>query len=231
VIVLGTSSPAAVAIAVGRSGGGVPRAASFASAVSDTTDLSPSDLALVTAMAAGDERAAATLYDRHSGIMFALALRIVTVRADAEEVVLEAFMQAWRGAATYDVSRGSVRGWLAMMARTRALDLVRSRGREAKAVERASQLHADEPVAMSVVQIHPEDELEGTVRASAVASALDVLAPPQRKAIELAFFEGLSHSEIAARLAEPLGTVKTRIRLGMAKLRDALRNLAPETVA
>ena len=182
-------------------------------------------------MASGDEGAAATLYDRHSGVMFALALRIVGERADAEEVVLEAFMQAWRAAKAYDVSRGAVRSWLAMMTRTRALDLVRGRGREARAVERATSLLVDEPVAMSAAPAHPEEVLDGSVRATAVASALDGLAPPQRAAIELAFFEGLSHSEIAARLAQPLGTVKTRIRLGMAKLRDALRNLAPETVA
>jgi RNA polymerase sigma-70 factor (ECF subfamily) len=206
-------------------------AASSRRYVSDTLQLSPPDLVLITGMASGDEQAAATLYDRHSSVMFALALRIVGERADAEEVVLEAFMQAWRGAAAYDVSRGAVRSWLAMMTRTRALDLVRGRGREAKAVARAAHLFVDEPVAMSSAPPHAEEEVERSARATALVSALDVLAPSQRTAIELAFFEGLSHSEIAKRLAEPLGTVKTRIRLGMAKLRDALRNLAPETVA
>jgi RNA polymerase sigma-70 factor, ECF subfamily len=200
-------------------------------AVKEAPEHMPDDRALVAAMATGDERAAATLYDRHGGVLFALALRIVGERADAEEVVLEAFMQAWRGAGRYEVTRGPVRGWLAMIARTRALDVVRRRGRETEALRVAAIMQPGEPLGMYVPLASPDHDVSARERASAVACALDELAAPQRLAIELAFFEGLSHSEIATRLAEPLGTVKTRIRLGLTRLRTALRKLAPETVA
>ncbi len=190
----------------------------------------PLDVQLIAEMAQGDERAASMLYDRHGAVMYGLALRMVGESADAEEVVLDAFAQAWRDAGRYDTSRGSVAGWLTTITRTRALDLIRARGRRAKMTDTATAT-LDEPAAMGSGFAAPDVQVQETERAVAVKSALDQLPIPQRQAIELAFFEGLTHHEVADRLSEPLGTVKTRIRLGMQKLRDALSGLAPESVS
>ncbi len=181
-------------------------------------------------MAQGDERAASSLYDRHGAVMYGLALRMAGEPADAEDVVLDAFAQAWRDAARYDTSRASVAGWLTTITRTRALDLIRARGRRAKMNDTATAT-LDEPAAMGSGFAAPDAQVQETERSAAVKSALDQLPVPQRRAIELAFFEGLTHHEVADRLGEPLGTVKTRIRLGMQKLRDALSSLAPESVS
>jgi RNA polymerase sigma-70 factor (ECF subfamily) len=188
--------------------------------------IAPPDLDLVSAMARGEERAASLLYDRHAAVMYGLALRMTGEPADAEEVVLDAFGQAWRDASRYDGARGSVAAWLVTIVRTRALDLVRARSRRARLADSAAT--SSVPVAMGGGIELPDEQVAASERAVAVTSALDVLPPPQRRAIELAFFEGLTHQEVAERLAEPLGTVKTRIRLGMIKLRDTLRGLVSE---
>lgn len=185
------------------------------------------DHELVVAMARGDERAASTLYDRHAPVLYGLALRMVREPADAEEVVIDAFGQAWRDAARYDTTRGSVCGWLTTIARTRALDLIRARGRRAR-VNDAIAVADGPPTAMGEGFPAPDRGIADREQATAVSGALGVLPDAQRRAIELAFFEGLTHQEVAERLGEPLGTVKTRIRLGMHKLRDALRGFAPE---
>ena len=182
-------------------------------------------------MARGHDRAAAQFYDKYSPAMFALAVRIVGEGADAEDVVLDAFTQAWNKASTYDASRGSVLGWLTTMTRTRALDCVRSRGRRTRAVDTASRTMGDDPVAVAGYAVSAADVVELDERAVAVNGAMAVLSGQQRSAIELAFFEGLTHTEIAERLGEPLGTIKTRIRLGMQKLRDVLRDLPQEMVS
>lgn len=178
-------------------------------------------------MVGGDERAATQLYDRHGAVIYGLALRIVGEAADAEEVVLEVFAQAWRDAARFAPDRGSVMGWLTTMARTRALDHVRARRRRAAASDRAEQ-QSDVPVAMGEQTKAADTLLMEAERASVVTRAMSVLPEAQRKCIELAFFDGLTHHEVAAQLGEPLGTVKTRIRLGLLKLRDRLTGLAPE---
>ena len=185
------------------------------------------DLSLVAGMARGDERSAGMLYDRHGAVMYGLALRMVGEPADAEDVVLDAFAQAWREAERYEATRGSVIGWLTTIVRTRALDTIRARGRRSRMID-AAAVRLDEPAAMGEGVRAPDRAVEDSERAVAVSSALKMLPDAQRRAIELAFFEGLSHQEVAERLREPLGTVKTRIRLGMLKLRDALGGLAPE---
>lgn len=215
--------------------GGSPELAVRGNAASVFTPFAPSgqttvlqineDAELIAAMARQDERAAAQFYDKYSAAMFGLAVRIVGEGADAEEVVLDAFTQAWNSAARYDSARGSVLGWLTTITRTRALDLVRSRGRRAKAVDAASRSMGDDPVAVAGAPASATENMELGERAAAVSSAMSVLSGQQRSAIELAFFDGLSHSEIAERLGEPLGTIKTRIRLGMQKLRDVLLNI------
>ena len=189
------------------------------------------DQTIVAGMARGDERAAAQFYDRYSAQMFALAVRIVGVGADAEDVVLDAFTQAWNKASTYETDRGSVLGWLTTMTRTRALDCVRSRGRRTKAVDTASRTMGDDPVGVAGAAVSASEFVELGERAEAVNNAMTVLSGQQRNAIELAFFEGLTHTEIAERLGEPLGTIKTRIRLGMQKLRDVLREMPQEMVS
>jgi RNA polymerase sigma-70 factor (ECF subfamily) len=156
-------------------------------------------------------------------VLYAVAYRIVGQRADAEEVVLEAFAQAWRDAPRFEAGRGSVAGWLTMIARSRALDLVRARGRRDRITASAAADRPETPPAMGEFRPDPGGALDNDERRRQVRQALETLSPPQRQAIELAYFEGLSQSEIAARLQEPLGTVKTRVRLGMQKLRECLR--------
>lgn len=192
-----------------------------------TAPLLPTDFDLVLSMARGDEPAATALYDRHAAAMYGLALRIVGESADAEEVVLDAFAQAWRDASRFDGARGSVLGWLTTITRTRALDLVRARGRRAKATD-AAATSLDAPAAMGSGFAAPDTQVHEAETTESVQGALQQLPAPQREAIELAFFEGLTHHEVAERLQQPLGTVKTRIRLGMLKLRETLVSLAPE---
>ena len=184
---------------------------------------SPADGELVARAAQGEERAIGTLYDRYGAVLYAVAYRIVGQRADAEEVVVEAFAQAWRDAARFEAGRGSVAGWLTMIARSRALDLVRARGRRDRITASAAADRPDAPLAMGAAGPDPVGALDHDERRRQVRQALETLSPPQRQAIELAYFEGLSQSEIAERLQEPLGTVKTRVRLGMQKLRECLR--------
>lgn len=181
------------------------------------------DRDLVEKAAGGDERAIATLYDRYGQVLYAVAYRIVGERADAEEVVIDAFAQAWREAPRFEAARGSVAGWLTMIARSRALDLVRARARRNRITSAAASEPAGAPLAMGDWSPDPSRGVDHAERRREVRQALEALSPPQRQAIELAFFEGLSQSEIAERLREPLGTIKTRVRLGMQKLRESLR--------
>lgn len=184
---------------------------------------SETDRRLLDRISGQDEAALEELYDRYSAMLFATALRIAGERSDAEEIVLDAFAQAWREAGRFRSERGSVIAWLTMMCRSRALDLVRARGRRLRLVDAA---HASEPDAtpgMGGTGSPPSHDVERIERRTEVARALRELTPPQRQVIELAYYDGLSHTEIAERLGEPLGTVKTRVRLAMQKLRDSLR--------
>jgi len=187
------------------------------------------DRDLVERMVVGDERALTKLYDRHGSASYALALAIVGERADAEEVVADAFGQAWRTAAQFDPGRGSVPAWLATITRTRALDLVRSRGRRARAIERAAAASGNGLAApLGGLGSAPDRGVEQDEARRLVARSLAELPEPQRRVIELAYFGGLTQSEIAAQLEEPLGTVKTRMRAGMEKLRGLLAQLLSE---
>ncbi len=181
------------------------------------------DADLIARAAARDERAMAELYDRYGQVLYAVAYRIVGQRADADEVVLDAFAQAWREASRFEAARGSVAGWLTTIARSRALDLVRARSRRERITATAAAERPDSSPAMGGWRADPSSGVDHAERRKQVQLALEALSPPQRRAIELAFFEGLSQSEIAERLKEPLGTIKTRVRLGMQKLRECLR--------
>lgn len=171
--------------------------------------------ALLRRMAAGDELALAALYDRWASRVHGVAFCILRDEDEAEDVVEETFWQAWRSAASYDWRRASFATWLLMIARSRALDRAR-RGRR-----RAERLAAADPAGAST-DGPGTPEAEDPVRHARLAAALAALPEEQREVVQLAFFGGLSHSEIATRLDRPLGTVKTRIRLAMQKLRERL---------
>jgi len=188
-----------------------------------TATIAEADRRLVELMADGDERALATLYDRFAGVLYGMAFRIVGEGADAEEVVLACFSQAWREAVRFRSERGSVIAWLTMICRSRALDLVRARARRAKLTDSAVVADPAAPPAMGRSDDSPDDIMAHDERSRQVQTALASLPAPQQEAIRLAYYDGLSHSEIAERLGQPLGTVKTRVRLAMQKLRETLR--------
>lgn len=172
------------------------------------------DVLLLGRVQGGDREAFAALFDRHAPVVLGLLVRILGSRPEAEEVLQEVFLQAWRQAARYDPGRSTPRGWLLVLARSRALDVVRSR-------ESRRRREAETSVAPEVAPVGTE-ELEERERRSQVSSALGLLPSEQRRCIELAFFEGLTHTQIADRLDAPLGTIKSRIHLGMNKLRQVL---------
>jgi RNA polymerase sigma-70 factor (ECF subfamily) len=174
--------------------------------------------ALIGRVAEGDQSALTTLYDATSRLVFGLILRVVVDRSTAEEVLLDVYTQVWRQASTYDTKRGAPLAWLMTIARTRSIDRLRSGKHEHQNRE---SLDAIGEITSSSAS--PEADSVTAERRQLLRAALDTLSAEQREVIELAYYAGLSHSEIALKLGQPLGTVKTRTRLGMMKLRDMLR--------
>jgi len=173
---------------------------------------------LVGRIALGDERALARLYDVTSRFVYGLTLRITRDVSSAEELTLEVYMQVWRTAGSYSSERGKVSVWLLMLARSRGIDWLRSRrGRDLRVEQPLEDLNT-----LRDVGDNPETTLLGSERARAVRNAMQKMPPEQRHALELAYFYGMSHHDIAANSGLPLGTVKSRIRLGMMFLRQAL---------
>jgi len=171
----------------------------------------------ISAIAQADGEALGRLYDGTHPLVYGLVLRVLGDVADAEEVTLDVYTQVWKTAASFDRSRGTVSAWLVTLARSRAIDRLRS-GATRRQREQTLGDWFDAPAA----GVTPEDASLLGQQQRLVRRALATLVPEQREAIELAFFSGLSHSELAAKLGQPLGTVKTRIRLGMMKLRELL---------
>src|SRR5215471_2839988 len=166
-----------------------------------------------------DESALAALYDQSSQLVYTIALRILRDEADASEVVVDVYKQVWDNAARFDEQRGSAAAWIVILARSRAMDRRRfrtARTRTAAKVEELRDVISPQPT--------PESLAIAGQASRSVIRALAAVPSEQRQALELAFFAGLSHSEIADQLGEPLGTVKTRIRMAVAKLRELLRN-------
>ncbi|MDQ3257727.1 MAG: sigma-70 family RNA polymerase sigma factor [Acidobacteriota bacterium] len=178
---------------------------------------SPTDVEMLHAVARGDETAFAALHDRYAHILFGLMLRILHSRVDAEDVLQEVFLQVWQRAANFDETRGRPFTWLVTLARSRAIDRLRSsNARDRVASEAAYDV-------METVGDAGDEAMLAENR-DVVRHALAAIPEDQRRTLHLAYFEGLTQTEIASQLGEPLGTVKTRMRSGMTKLRDLIGN-------
>ncbi|MBI3886361.1 MAG: sigma-70 family RNA polymerase sigma factor [Opitutae bacterium] len=181
----------------------------------------PDDFILLQAVGRGDERAFAQLYDRFSGPVFGLTLRILRSRAEAEEILQESFWQVWKHADRFQPALGSPFTWVVTIARRKAIDRLRSNSRHLQRIQEAAvgsaAVDRTEPTGL--------DNAEAGDTVTAVQQAFAKLRPEERCAIELAFFDGLTHTEIATALGVPEGTVKARIRRGMLKLQRPLAHL------
>lgn len=172
------------------------------------------DVALLDRVVARDQHAIARLYERHSRLLFGLILRILRDREEAEDVLQEVFLAAWTRAETYKASLGTPAGWLVRIARNRAIDRLRANSSRLRAIEQGGSAVAPGDDANA----RPDPEAQRDI-----ARALDALPAEQRALIEEAYFRGLTHSELAARFSIPLGTVKTRVRMGLLALRQYLQ--------
>ncbi len=171
------------------------------------------DLGTIRRLQRGDRGAVGDLYDRHAALMYGVVLRIVRERAEADDVLQEAWIQAWQRSASYDPARGSVAAWLVTIARSRALDRIR---------RRASRIRAEANAPLPEPREAPGAASERGAERIALGRALASLDPRHREVLEVAYFEGLSQSEIAERLAAPLGTVKHWARQGLLRLRELM---------
>jgi RNA polymerase sigma-70 factor (ECF subfamily) len=172
----------------------------------------PADLAIVTGLKTGDQGAMAQLYDRYSSVVYSVALRVLGDTGAAEDILQEVFLQLWRNPHAFDAARGSLASWLAVVTRNRAIDSLRKRRPETDI----------EDVVLSVA---PDlvGEADRARAAEKVRGVMGTMPPAQRGALEMAYWEGLSHTEIAEKTGEPLGTIKTRIRVGLIALRKAFQ--------
>jgi len=163
-------------------------------------------------MKSGDQSAMAELYDRYSSVVYAVALRVLGDTGAAEDVLQEVFLQLWRNPGAFDASRGSLGAWLAVITRNRAIDALRRRRPETDIED-------------VIVSVAPDlaGAADRSRAAEKVRGVLGSMPTPQRSALEMAYFEGMSHSEIASKTGEPLGTIKTRIRSGLIALRKAFQ--------
>lgn len=190
------------------------------------TESVPGDDELLTRVASGEEWAFRSIYDRYADLVYSVALRVLGDGAAAQDVAQDVFVRLWRNPGSFDPQRGRFMPWLLSVTRNRAVDEVRSRGRR-RLRELPPIEGAEDPIDIGAPDPAWQAVLAGERRA--VRRALVSLPPEQREAIELAYFGGLTQQEIAARLATPLGTVKTRVRLAMKKLRVVLEVEAEST--
>jgi len=193
------------------------RARTLMSLVPRARDIRPDDAGLMRRIASGDAAALSDLYDLSSRYVYGICLKVLRNSADAEEVTLDVYTQAWRQASRFDADRGEPLAWLLMLARSRAIDRLRSRGGVRRHEEDLEQVRD-----LASPGIDPETGSSLAQRAATVRAALAGLPAEQREVIELAYFEGLTHTEIADKLAQPLGTTKSRIRLALARMRQTL---------
>jgi RNA polymerase sigma-70 factor (ECF subfamily) len=169
------------------------------------------DGALIAAVRSGNQEAMAQLYDRYSAVVYSVALRVLGETGAAEDVLQEIFMQLWRTPGAFDASRGNLAPWLAVITRNRAVDTLRKRRPQTEITE-------------TIVSVEPDlaSQTDRGRVTEKVRSVLKEMPGPQRQALEMAYFEGYSHSEISEKTGEPLGTIKTRIRTGLMLLRKAV---------
>ncbi len=186
----------------------------------------PSDIELMSGIQAGDPEALSQLYDRYNGILKALILRVVHNEAEADDLLQEIFMEIWNQAKNFSAQRGKPLGWMVTLARRRAIDGLRKKQAYARAEERLQAETEQQPDAW--VQNTTEDEINLGDTREHLRRVLDALPPPQQQAVELAFFHGMSQREIAANTNTPLGTVKTRLELGLKKIYEGLKELKDE---
>jgi RNA polymerase sigma-70 factor (ECF subfamily) len=187
------------------------------------SDSNAFDAQLMARVRARDPHALRALYDRHSSMVYGLSLRILREPGEAEDLTQEVFLHLWRQAERFDAARGVFLGWLVSLTRNRAIDRLRARKtRERKTDAYEAERQSDTAPAGA----DPNETAFATELRRAVGVALGALPEPQRTALELAYFGGLSHSEIAEQLETPLGTIKARIRQGMLRMRDALAEFA-----
>ena len=177
------------------------------------------DFTLLHKIIRQDQSALSQLYDRYARVMYSLAFKILGSAEEAEEVVLDVFGHVWNKATTYNAKRGRVDGWLFLMVRSRSIDRWRKRQKYVAAIESST---IDAKVELSRSADTPDDMLMMSERRDRVLSAMEALPPEQRQVIELAYYRGFSQSEIAAEMGTSVGTVKTRVRLGLSKLRGLL---------
>jgi RNA polymerase sigma-70 factor (ECF subfamily) len=201
--------------------------AEVAMPASDEVGLPPdlieaSDADLIGRAAQGEARALEVLYDRYSGVVFSFALRIVSDRQLAEEVLQEAFFRAWQQGGNFSAGRGSFITWLLSITHNLSIDEIRRRRRRPQKADSEEPEQVLAAVADTGAGADVEDEVWLGALRDTIGVAMQQLPPPQREAIEMAYFQGMTQREIADALGEPLGTIKTRMRLGLQKLRDAL---------
>lgn len=187
------------------------------------SEIQASDVALMRAIAHCEPRALADLYDRYSAILKALIIRVVHDEAEAEDLLQEIFMQIWRQAKNYSPKKGQPLGWIVTLTRRRAIDRLRKRQAYHRATERL-EIHTEQQPESWLHNRIDNDILRDDLHAF-LRSRMDDLPPFQKQAIELAFFKGMSQREIAVFTQTPLGTIKTRLELGLRKLYDSVRGL------
>ncbi len=181
------------------------------------------DPKLIARVVKGNHQAFSQLYDQSSALLYSMAVRILGSREDAADLLQEVYLEVWRKVVRYDVGRGTPIAWLITLTRSRAIDRLRAQGvrgrHQTGGPQNVASTSTGEGQNPHLFEAQADQELRGLV-----SGALAAMSQPQQQAIELAYYEGLSHAEIASRLNEPLGAVKTRIKLGMSKLRDSLRH-------
>jgi RNA polymerase sigma-70 factor (ECF subfamily) len=186
----------------------------------------PSDLELMQGIQLGDPDALSVLYDRYNGIIKALILRVIHNEAEADDLLQEIFMEIWNQAKNFSAQKGKPLGWMVTLARRRAIDGLRKKQAYARAEERLQSETEQQPDAW--VHNTTETEISRGDTRELIRKVIDSLPLPQQQAVELAFFQGMSQREIAAKTNTPLGTVKTRLELGLKKIYDGLKELRHE---
>jgi len=186
----------------------------------------PTDLELMAGLQAEDPEALSQLYDRYNGIIKALILRVIHNEAEADDLLQEIFMETWNQTKDFSAQKGKPLGWMVTLARRRAIDGLRKKQAYARAEERLQQETEQQPDAW--VHNATEEEIAVSDTRVLIRRVIAVLPPAQQQAIELAFFRGMSQREIAANTNTPLGTVKTRLELGLKKIYDGLKELRDE---